>query len=71
MQAIVDRIEEKIAVLEIDGVRFMDVPLAEMPEGCAKGDVFEGEPGNWQRDDEAKAGRLRTNADLMAKLFKY
>ena len=70
MQAIVDRVEGDVAVLEIDGAHFMDVPLAEMPEGCAKGDVFEGEPGSWRRDDDAKAERLKTNADLMAKLFK-
>ena len=71
MQAIVDRVEGEVAVLEIDGVRFMDVPLAEMPEGCAKGDVFEGEPGSWHRDDDAKAERLKANADLMAKLFRH
>ena len=33
MQAIVDRIEGDIAVLEIDGTGFMDVPLCEMPRG--------------------------------------
>lgn len=42
MQAIVDRIEGDMAVLEVDGTKFMDVPLAEMPEGCAEGDVYEG-----------------------------
>lgn len=71
MQAIVDRIEDGgIAVLEIDGRSFMDVPLSEMPEGTQQGDVFEGEPGHWVRDDAAKVERLRTNAELMAKLFK-
>ncbi|MDO4854117.1 MAG: DUF3006 domain-containing protein [Coriobacteriia bacterium] len=70
MQAIVDRIEGDMAVLEIDGERFIDVPLNEMPEGCAQGDVFEGEPGCWRKDDDAKAERLRINSSLMAKLFK-
>ncbi len=70
MQAIVDRIEGNMAVLEIDGERFIDVPLSEMPEGCAQGDVFEGEPGRWTKDDAAKAERLRINSGLMAKLFK-
>lgn len=72
MQAIVDRIEDGgIAVLEIDGGKsFMDVPLAEMPEGTKQGDVFEGEPGHWVRDDATKAERLKKNAELMAKLFK-
>lgn len=71
MQAIVDRIEDgNIAVLELDGSRFMDVSLSEMPEGTRKGDVLEGVPGHWVRDDAAKAERLKTNADLMARLFK-
>lgn len=71
MQAIVDRIEGDVAVLEIDGARFMDVPLSQMPAGCSQGDVFRGEPGAWVRDDDAKAARLKTNADLMARLFKH
>ena len=71
MQAIVDRIEDgDIAVLELDGNTFLDVPLSEMPEGTRQGDVFEGEPGHWVRDDAAKAERLKKNAELMAKLFK-
>jgi hypothetical protein len=71
MQAIVDRIEDgDIAVLELDGTRFMDVPLDEMPKGTKQGDVFQGEPGHWVRDDAAKAERLKKNAELMAKLFK-
>lgn len=71
MQAIVDRIEGDIAVLEIDGKLFMDVPLKQMPKGCSEGDVYSGKPGNWVKDDTAKAKRLQTNADLMAKLFKH
>lgn len=70
MQAIVDRIEGDMAVLELDGREFVDVPLADMPAGCAEGDVFKGEPGNWVKDDHAKAERLRVNNDLMARLFK-
>ncbi len=71
MQAIVDRIEGDMAVLEVDGTKFMDVPLADMPEGCAEGDVYEGTPGAWVKDDGAKAARLKTNADLIASLFKH
>ena len=70
MQAIVDRIEGDIAVLEIDGTGFMDVPLCEMPRGCKEGDVFSGVPGSWRRDDAAKQERLKINADLMSRLFK-
>lgn len=71
MRAIVDRIEGDTAVLEIDGTRFMDVPLGEMPDGCAVDDVYDGEPGHWTRDDAAKDARLKTNADLMTRLFKH
>ena len=70
MQAIIDRIEGNIAVLEVDGTRFMDVPLAELPAGCGKGDVLRGRPGAWAKDDAEKAARLKLNADLMAQLFK-
>ncbi len=70
MQAIVDRIEGNVAVLELDGERFIDVPLDEMPAGCTQGDVYEGEPGNWRKDDSAKAERLRITSDLMSKLFR-
>lgn len=70
MQAIVDRIEGDVAVLEIDGKRFLDVPLSQMPAGCAKGDVYEGTPGSWKKDDAAKTARLQANADLMARLFR-
>ena len=71
MQAIVDRIEGDMAVLEVDGTKFMDVPLAEMPEGCVQGDVYEGGSGAWVKDDAAKAERLKANANLMASLFKH
>lgn len=71
MQAIVDRIEGDVAVLELDGAGFLDVPLEDMPAGCAKGDVFEGKPGSWVKSDDAKAERLAANADLMAQLFKH
>ena len=71
MQAIVDRIEGEMAVLEVDGTKLMDVPLAEMPEDCNEGNVYEGGPGAWVKDDTAKAERLKANADLMASLFKH
>lgn len=69
MQAIVDRIEGDMVVLELDGAGFLDVPLEDMPAGCAKGDVFEGRPGSWVRNDDVKTERLAANADLMAQLF--
>ncbi|MGI6590122.1 MAG: DUF3006 domain-containing protein [Eggerthellaceae bacterium] len=70
MQAIVDRIEGDIAVLEIDGTRFEDVPLAQLPQGTRQGSVLAGNPGNWRLDPQAQQDRLQTNADLMKKLFR-
>ncbi len=69
MQAIVDRLEGDIAVLEIDGTRFEDVPLSRLPEGTRQGSVLAGEPGSWRLDPDAERERLQVNADLMKKLF--
>ncbi|MCH4052874.1 MAG: DUF3006 domain-containing protein [Atopobiaceae bacterium] len=70
MQAIVDRIEGKVAVLELDGSSFEDVPLSELPAGIRQGDVLEGRPGSWRLDDDARRERLGHNADLMRGLFR-
>lgn len=69
MQAIVDRLEGEIAVLEIEGSRFEDVPLSQLPEGTRQGSVLFGEPGSWRLDAKAEQDRLRVNADLMKRLF--
>ncbi|MGN0077103.1 MAG: DUF3006 domain-containing protein [Parafannyhessea sp.] len=71
MRAIVDRIEGDVTVLEVDGTRFMDVPLAELPEGTSQGDVLDGEPGDWHANEDEKNRRLAHNADLMSRLFKH
>ena len=47
MRAIVDRLEGDVAVLEVDGDRYVDVPLAELPQNVCEGDVLDGEPGSW------------------------
>ena len=70
MQAIVDRIEGKVAVLELDGSSFEDVPLSELTSGIRQGDVLEGRPGSWRLDDDARRERLGHNADLMRGLFR-
>lgn len=79
MKAIVDRIEDTVAVLEIqpeDGgapngkVIYLDVPLESLPAGTRQGDAFDGEPGHWARDDAYKAERTRINDDLRRRLFK-
>lgn len=75
MEAIVDRIEGDIAVLEVDGQQFMDVPLSDLPGEVHQGDVFTGEPGvcgepgTWQRDDARKIERLKANQALLDELF--
>lgn len=70
MQAIVDRLEGGIAVLEIDGTRFEDAPLSQLPAGTRQGSVLSGEPGNWHLDTQAQKERLEHNANLMKKLFR-
>jgi hypothetical protein len=42
---VVDRIEEDIAVLEVDG-ETIDVPLAQLPAGITEGQVLEGDGDN-------------------------
>ena len=70
MRAIVDRLEGDVAVLEVDGDRYVDVPLAELPQSIREGDVLDGEPGSWVPNEDEKS-RLARNADLMSKLFKW
>lgn len=71
MRAIVDRLEGDVAVLEVDGDRYVDVPLAELPQNIREGDVLDGEPGSWVPNEGEKSRRLAQNADLMSKLFKW
>ncbi len=71
MRAIVDRLEGDVAVLEVDGDRYVDVPLAELPQNVCEGDVLDGEPGSWVPNEGGKSRRLAQNADLMSKLFKW
>ena len=71
MRAIVDRLEGDVAVLEVDGDRYVDVPLAELPQNVCEGDVLDGEPGSWVPNEDEKSRLLARNADLMSKLFKW
>jgi hypothetical protein len=70
MKAIVERFEGEVAVLEIDGERFENVALDTLPEGTCEGDMLIGRPGEWRRDPEGTAERLKRNADLMGRLFR-
>ena len=71
MRAIVDRLEGDVAVLEVDGDRYVDVPLAELPQNVCEGDVLDGEPGSWVPNEDEKSLSLARNADRMSKLFKW
>ena len=55
----------------MDGDRYVDVPLAELPQNIREGDVLDGEPGSWVPNEDEKSRRLARNADLMSKLFKW
>jgi hypothetical protein len=74
MEAIVDRIEGQIAVLEIDGEHYRNVPLEQLPRGTQQGDVLTGPDGSmpehWTRDDARRAERLAQNQTLMDELFE-
>ncbi|WP_373576307.1 DUF3006 domain-containing protein [Parafannyhessea umbonata] len=70
MRAIVDRLEGDVAVLEVDGYRYVDAPLAELPPGVREGDVLDGEPGSWVLNEDEKSRRLAQNANLMSRLFR-
>lgn len=70
MEAVVDRIEGDVAVLEIDGERFEDAPLVTLPAGTRQGDVLTGGPGAWKRDDARRAERQKSIDDLRKRLFR-
>ena len=75
---VVDRIEgdrERIAVLIPDGGRPVQVPVAQLPRGCAEGDVLRvpvrgGQPvwGEAVRDAAERDRRLAAAGELLKKL---
>jgi len=40
MEAVIDRIEGKIAVLELEGETFIEIPVKFLPKGVKDGDVL-------------------------------
>jgi len=67
MQAIVDRIEGKIAVLEIEGELFIEIPKKFLPKGVKDGDVLK---ITFEIDKPAKKQKIEKIKKLQEKLRK-
>ncbi len=61
----IDRIENGVAVLEKPDRSTLEVPAAELPEGCAGGDAVRKEKDGWIFADNKKA-RERIEAKFRA-----
>lgn len=70
MQAIVDRIEDGIAVLELEDQTFVNVSLSELPAGTSAGDAFVERNGTWELAPTVRTQRRRINNALMKRLFR-
>ena len=60
---IVDRFEGELAVVEVDGERFVDLPRTLLPADAAEGDVI---AVNVRTDDEAARRVIETRVDREA-----
>lgn len=67
MEAVVDRIEGKIAVLEIEGETFIELPVKFLPKGVKDGDVLK---IYIEIDTEAKKERIKKVKEIQEKLRK-
>lgn len=65
MQAIIDRIEGKIAVLEIEGELFIEIPKKFLPKGVKDGDVLK---ITFEIDEIAKKQKIEKIKKLQKKL---
>ncbi|MDR1410441.1 MAG: DUF3006 domain-containing protein [Oscillospiraceae bacterium] len=66
-----DRIEGSIAVLETENGKYMDVPLAQLPEGTRQGSVLRRRPnGVYSLDADEEAKRRAENFALAESLFE-
>lgn len=68
---IIDRIEGEWAVVERDGLDFIDIRLSDLPDFVKVGDVLVlGEDGAYYPDDKATAERRSKILDKQKNLFK-
>ncbi|MGI6755494.1 MAG: DUF3006 domain-containing protein [Atopobiaceae bacterium] len=70
MQAIVDRIEGGIAVLELEDQTFVNVRLSELPAGTSAGDALVEHNDTWELAPTVRTQRRRINNALMKRLFR-
>lgn len=68
MEAVVDRIEGKIAMLEIAG-EMKPVPLTSLPDGVEEGDVLTLADGKWEINHLARNLRQESNERRLMRLF--
>ena len=67
---IVDRIEGKLAVVELDKGKFVDIPVGMISGRVRDGAVLVREPaGRYRVDEEETARRARHAASLLGSLF--
>jgi hypothetical protein len=67
MEAVIDRIEGKIAVLELEGETFIEIPVKFLPKGVKDGDVLK---ISIEVDYKAKEEKLKKVKELQDKLRK-
>ena len=65
---IIDRIEGKFAVCEIENREIRMIPLAELPRGIAEGDCLRFEGGRYIKDKDETRRRRQENIELWRKL---
>ncbi len=68
MQAIIDRFEGDLAVLEVGG-KYKNVARCEIPEAAREGDVLVFAHQTWIIDKEATVKRKKANAILASETW--
>jgi len=59
LKAVIDRIEEEMAVLEVEGSYELVVPLKFLPEGSSAGNILEINISSNPRAEEAQREKIR------------
>ncbi len=67
MEGVIDRIEGKIAIIELKGSFMMELPKKFLPKGAVEGDVLK---FTIEIDKEAKKKRISKISELQKKLLK-
>lgn len=66
---IVDRIEDGIAVVELEDGSHRDIPLGELPAGTREGSLLKKTEQGWELDPDEERRRRERAAELTKKLF--